>query len=79
VSSLQTGVFSGPVGSRVGQSRFNSDLVVRQAQDSARCYTPQYGLFELRAKAIDDPRCMLAASWRPAASARRVMPELSRV
>ena len=28
-SSLQTGVFSGPVGSRVGQSRFNSDLVVR--------------------------------------------------
>jgi Glycosyl hydrolases family 16 len=60
VSSLQTGVFSGPVGSRVGQSRFNPDLVVRQAQDSARCYTPQYGLFELRAKAIDDPRCMVA-------------------
>jgi hypothetical protein len=60
VSSLQTGVFSGPVGSRVGQSRFNPDLVVRQAQDSARCYTPQYGLFELRAQAIDDPRCMVA-------------------
>ena len=60
VSSLQTGVFAGPVGSSVGQSRFTPGLVVRQAQDNARPYTPQYGLFELRAKAIDDPRCR----WR---------------
>jgi beta-glucanase (GH16 family) len=34
--------------------------VVRQAQDNAMLYTPRYGLFELRAKAIDDPRCMVA-------------------
>jgi len=60
VSSLQTGVFAGPVGSTAGQSRFKPGLVVRQAQDDARLYTPQYGLFELRAKAIDDPRCMVA-------------------
>jgi hypothetical protein len=60
VSSLQTGVFAGPVGSTVGQSRFNPGLVVRQAQDNARLYTPQYGLFELRAKATDDPRSMVA-------------------
>jgi len=60
VSSLQTGVFAGPVGSTVGQHRFNSGLAVRQAQHNARLYTPQYGLFELRAKAIDDPRCMVA-------------------
>jgi hypothetical protein len=60
VSSLQTGVFAGPVGSPVGQSRFRPGLVVRQAQENARLYTPQYGLFELRAKAIDDPRCMVA-------------------
>jgi hypothetical protein len=53
-------VFAGPVGSAVGQSRFKPDLVVRQAQPAARLYTPQYGLFELRAKAIDDPRCMVA-------------------
>jgi Glycosyl hydrolases family 16 len=59
-SSLQTGVFAGPVGSPVGQSRFKPELVVRQAQQAARLYTPQYGLFELRAKAIDDPRCMVA-------------------
>jgi Glycosyl hydrolases family 16 len=60
VSSLQTGLFAGPVGSTVGQSHFDPDLVVRQAQDQARLYTPQYGLFELRAKALDDPRCMVA-------------------
>jgi Glycosyl hydrolases family 16 len=60
VSSLQTGVFAGPVGSSAGQSRFNPELVVRQAQENTRLYVPQYGLFELRAKAIDDPRCMVA-------------------
>jgi putative methionine-R-sulfoxide reductase with GAF domain len=60
VSSLQTGVFAGPVGSTVGQSRFTPGLVVRQAQQAARLYTPRYGLFELRAKALDDPRCMVA-------------------
>jgi hypothetical protein len=60
VSSLQTGVFAGPVGSTAGQSQFTPGLVVRQAQDDARLYTPQYGRFELRAKAIDDPRCMVA-------------------
>jgi len=60
VSSLQTGVFAGPVGSAVGQHRFNPRAVVRQAQPDTRLYTPQYGLFELRAKAIDDPRNMVA-------------------
>jgi hypothetical protein len=60
VSSLQTGVFAGPVGSPVGQQRFNADLVVREAQRNMRLYTPQYGFFELRAKAIDDPRSMVA-------------------
>lgn len=60
VSSLQTGVFSGPVGSTVGQSRFRPELVVREAQEPIRLYTPRYGLFELRAKAIDDPCCMVA-------------------
>jgi hypothetical protein len=60
VSSLQTGVFAGPVGGTVGQHRFKPEVVVRQAQDDARLYTPRYGLFELRAKAVDDPRCMVA-------------------
>ena len=60
VSSLQTGLFAGPVGSRIGQQRFHPDAVVREAQDNVRLYTPQYGRFELRAKASDDPRAMVA-------------------
>jgi hypothetical protein len=60
VSSLQTGVFAGPLGGPVGQSRFTPGLVVRQEQDEARLYTPRYGLFELRARALDDPACMVA-------------------
>jgi hypothetical protein len=60
VSSLQTGVFAGPVGSRTGQLRFTPDAVVREAQEPARLYTPQYGLFEARLKAVDDPDFMVA-------------------
>ena len=60
VSSLQTGLFAGPVGSTVGQHRFNPAAVVTEAQENVRLYTPQYGLIELRAKASDDPRCMVA-------------------
>ncbi len=59
-SLLQTGSFAGAVGSSVGQLHFRSDLVVRESQQNVRLYTPQYGLFELRAKAIDDPRGMVA-------------------
>ena len=60
VSSLQTGVFSGPPGSTVGQHRFSPSAVVREAQQVRRLYTPQYGIVELRAKALDDPRAMVA-------------------
>jgi Glycosyl hydrolases family 16 len=60
VSSLQTGLFSGPVGSAVGQHRFDPRAVVRQGDRDVRLYTPRYGFFELRAKATDDPRSMVA-------------------
>jgi hypothetical protein len=60
VSSLQTGVFAGPVGSTVGQHRFDPGAVVREEQPSARLYTPCYGRVELRARALDDPRTMVA-------------------
>ena len=60
VSSLQTGLFAGPVGSGVGQHRFNPDAVVREAQRNVRLYTPQYARIEMRAKAVDDPRSMVA-------------------
>lgn len=51
-SSIQTGHFAGPVGSAIGQHRFNKSSVVREATDNARTYTPQYGYFEIRAKAV---------------------------
>jgi hypothetical protein len=39
VSSLQTGQFSGPLGSAVGQHRFNPEAVVREEQEPARLCT----------------------------------------
>jgi hypothetical protein len=60
VSSLQTGVFAGPLGSAVGQHRFHPGARVTEEQRSRRLYTPRYGLIELRAKALDDPHCMVA-------------------
>lgn len=51
-SSIQTGVFSGPVGSTDGQLHFTDALVVREAQTNVQLYTPQYGYFELRAKGV---------------------------
>src|SRR6266498_6168665 len=52
-SSIQTGEFSGPVGSKVGQLRFSNACVVREAQTNVQTYTPQYGYFELRAKGVN--------------------------
>ncbi|MEV4168457.1 glycoside hydrolase family 16 protein [Nonomuraea sp. NPDC049709] len=60
VSSLQTGVYAGPVGSRVGQHGRGPDAVVREAQTPVRLYTPRYGLIEMRARATDDPHSMVA-------------------
>jgi len=52
-SSMQTGEFADPVGSKLGQLSFRSACVVREAQLNVRKYTPQYGYFELRAKGIN--------------------------
>jgi Glycosyl hydrolases family 16 len=60
VSSLQTGVFAGTMGSPVGQQRFNPELVVREAQENVRLYTPQFGVFVLRARADIDRDAMVA-------------------
>jgi hypothetical protein len=60
VSSIQTGVFAGPLGSPVGQHRFHAAAVVREEQRNARLYTPHYGLVEMRARAIDHPANMVA-------------------
>jgi beta-glucanase (GH16 family) len=53
VSSLQTGVCT-------GQHRFNPDAVVRERQEDVALYTPQFGVFELRARGVEDPDAMVA-------------------
>ena len=60
VSSLQTGLFAGSVGSRVGQHRFHAEAVVREAQENVRLYTPRYGRVEIRRRAVPDPAAMVA-------------------
>lgn len=60
VSSLQTGSFSGPEGSLLGQHRHRGDLRVRSPQPSRRLWTPSSGLVEATMSASDDPTCMLA-------------------
>ena len=60
VSSLQTGVYAGPLGSAIGQHRFHDAAVVTEEQPEARLYTPHHGVIELRARATDDPRAMVA-------------------
>lgn len=51
-TSIQTGTFSGAVGSTIGQHRFSEQCLVREAQTNTQLYTPQYGYFEIRAKGL---------------------------
>ncbi len=60
VSSLQTGVFSGKIGSSEGQHRIASNCVVREEQNTTKLYTPTYGYFEIRAKALPHPNNVCA-------------------
>jgi hypothetical protein len=60
VSNLQTGTFSGPAGSPIGQHRHRADLTVTTPQPTRRLYTPASGLAEAVMRATPDPTCMLA-------------------
>jgi hypothetical protein len=60
VSNLQTGSFSGPLGSSAGQHRHRPDLRVVTPQPTRRLFTPSAGLVEARMRASADPSCMLA-------------------
>jgi hypothetical protein len=55
VSSLQTGLFAGPLGSTLGQHRFHPGSVVREAQPQRITYAPLHGYFELLAKGVRTP------------------------
>jgi Glycosyl hydrolases family 16 len=62
VSGIQSGVFSGEVGSTIGQQPFRDGAVVREYQPTQWGWTPEYGLLEVRARMVLSPRSM-AAVW----------------
>jgi hypothetical protein len=62
VSGIQSGVFSGEVGTTVGQQPFRDGLPVREFQPAQWGWTPEYGLLEVRARMELSPRSM-ASVW----------------
>jgi hypothetical protein len=62
VSGIQSGVFSGEVGSTIGQQPYRDGVVVREFQPAQWGWTPEYGLLEVRARMELSPRSM-AAVW----------------
>jgi hypothetical protein len=62
VSGIQSGVFSGDVGSTVGQQPFREGQVVRELQRARWGWTPRYGLLEVRARMDLSPHSM-ASVW----------------
>ena len=61
-SSLQTGTYSGKLGSNKGQHKFNPKCIVREEQVSEKKYLPKYGFFEIRAK-MPASASNVAALW----------------
>jgi hypothetical protein len=62
VSGIQSGVFSGEVGSTVGQQPFRDGQVVREHQPTQWGWTPYHAVLEVRARMDLSPRSM-ASVW----------------
>lgn len=62
VSALQSGVYSGPVGSSDGQHHFRDGLTVRTEQAMRLLWTPRRGIVEIRMRPSPHPRA-LTALW----------------
>jgi Glycosyl hydrolases family 16 len=60
VSGIQSGSFSGPVGSTVGQQPFRTGQTVREEQEAFWGWTPDHGYVEMRARAVVTHRSMVA-------------------
>ena len=60
VSCVQTGSYSGPVGSAVGQQPFAEGLLVREEQPAFRGWTPEYGRARVRMRGLVDQASMVA-------------------
>jgi hypothetical protein len=61
VSAVQSGTWSGPVGSSRGQQPFRAGLVVREAQVPRWGFTPHYGRVEVECRATITERSMFSA------------------
>jgi Glycosyl hydrolases family 16 len=61
VSAVQTGNWSGPVGSTSGQQPFAEGLTVREQQPTTWGYTPRFGRLEVELRAGIGPRSMFSA------------------
>jgi hypothetical protein len=61
VSAVQTGNWSGPLGSTRGQAPFREGLLVREEQPTVLGFTPHYGRVEVVCRATVGPRSMFSA------------------
>jgi Glycosyl hydrolases family 16 len=61
VSAVQSGNWSGPVGSARGQQPFREGLVVTEAQPTQWGFTPHYGRIEVTCRANIGPSSMFSA------------------
>jgi len=61
VSAVQSGTWSGPVGSTRGQQPFRDGLLVREAQTPRWGFTPRYGRVEIECRARLSERSMFSA------------------
>ena len=62
VSGVQSGVFSGEVGTMIGQQPFREGQLVREFQPTQWGWTPEYQRLEVRARMELSPRSM-ASVW----------------
>jgi hypothetical protein len=60
ISGIQSGNYSGPVGSTIGQQPYRDGLLVKEEQEPFWGFTPDGGYLELRARAVVSPRSMVA-------------------
>lgn len=60
VSGIQSGSFSGPVGSTIGQQPYRVGLEVREEQEPFWGWTPDHGYIEMRARGVVSHRSMVA-------------------
>lgn len=61
VSAVQSGSWSGPVGSTRGQQPFRAGLRVREEQPARWAYTPHHGRVEVTCRAVVGPGSMFSA------------------